>query len=100
MKKNQQITVQVTGKGDSKQKAFAIALQQVQKQVLKNANTILLRIEPLNVEVVNATEQFTTERFLFLFLPRKRAFYEVTLDVTVELSFVDLDSVKFTSKTK
>lgn len=98
MKKNQRILVRVKGTGDSKQKAFAAALGQVQKEVLKNSSNIILRIEPLDVQVVTAKEEATTERFLFFFLPRKRMFYEFTLDVSVDMSFVDLSDIDFTAK--
>lgn len=98
MKKNQQMTIQVKGTGDSKQKAFATALNQVQKEVLKNTSNIILRIEPLDVQIVSAYEKVTTERFLFVFLPRKKEFYEITIDVSVDVSFIDLSTVEFTSK--
>jgi conserved hypothetical protein EF_0831/AHA_3912 len=98
MQKTQQMIVRVKGQGDSKQRAFATALNQVQKEVLKNTGNIMLRIKPLNIEVVSASEKITTERFLFIFLPRKRTFYEITLDISVDISFVDLKDIEFTSK--
>lgn len=98
MKKSQQLTVRVKGKGDSKQKAFATALSQVQREVLKNTSNVILRIEPLDLQVVDAKENITTEKFLFFFLPRKRQFYEVTLDITVDMTFIDLNGIEFTSK--
>ncbi|MCO6549256.1 MAG: DUF4312 family protein [Gilliamella sp.] len=98
MKKTEQIRVRVKGHGDSKQRAFAIALSQVQKEVLKNINNIMLRIEPIDIQVVSAIEKITTERFLFIFLPRKKTFYEITLDVSVNLIFIDLNDIKCTSK--
>lgn len=98
MKKTEQIQVRVTGQGDSKQRAFAIALNQVQKQVLKNSNNIMLRIEPLDITVVSAIEKITIERFLFIFLPRKKTFYDITLDISVNVTFIDLNDIKFISK--
>ncbi len=98
MRKIEQVQVRVTGQGDSKQRALAIALNQVQKQMLKNTNNVMLRIEPLDVSVVSATEKITTERFLFIFLPRKKAFYDITLDVSVNVTFLDLNDIKFISK--
>ncbi|KDN10948.1 DUF4312 family protein [Gilliamella sp. Imp1-1] len=98
MKKTEQILVRVKGHGDFKQRAFAIALSQVQKEVLKNTNNIMLRIEPIDIQVVSAIEKITTERFLFIFLPRKKTFYEITLDVSVNLIFIDLNDIKCTSK--
>ncbi|MWN32230.1 MULTISPECIES: DUF4312 family protein [unclassified Gilliamella] len=98
MKKNQQMVVKVKGHGDSKQRAFATALSQVQKEVLKNTHNIMLRIEPLDIQVVSAIEKITTERFLFIFLPRKKTLYEVTLDVSVDISFIDLSEIEFSAK--
>ncbi|WP_085247018.1 DUF4312 family protein [Gilliamella mensalis] len=98
MKKTQQMTVKVKGLGDSKQRAFAAALSQVQKEVLKNTHNIMLRIEPIDIQVVSAIEKITTERFLFIFLPRKKAFYEVTLAVSVDVIFIDLSEIEFSSK--
>ena len=98
MRKIEQVQVRVTGQGDSKQRALAIALNQVQKQMLKNTNNVMLRIEPLDVSVVSATEKITTERFLFIFLPRKKTFYDITLDISVNVTFLDLNDIKFISK--
>lgn len=95
MKQTQQITVRVTGQGDSKQKAFSSALSQIQREVLKNTNNIILRIEPLDLAVISHKHEITTEKFLFFFFARQKAFYQVTLDVTVMLSFVDLNQVGF-----
>lgn len=98
MKNNQQMTVQVRGSGNSKQRAFAAALAQVQREVLKNSSNIILRIQPMDLEIVSATESVSTERFLFLFLPRKKEVYDVILNVTIDVAFVDIKNVNFTSK--
>lgn len=98
MKNNQQMTVRVKGAGNSKQKAFATALGQVQREVLKNSCNIILRIEPLDVSVVSAFADISTEKFLFFFLPRKKEFYEITLDVVIDVTFVDMSHIEFISK--
>ncbi|CRH35998.1 hypothetical protein BN1183_CJ_00860 [Pantoea ananatis] len=64
MKETFTTSVAVSGKGDTKAKAFADALSRVQHEVLRNANKILLRIEPQDVKVVRARERVTTEKFL------------------------------------
>jgi hypothetical protein len=51
MKEQYTTSVKVEGKGDSKAKAFASALANVQGAVLKSTNNILLRIEPQDVSV-------------------------------------------------
>jgi len=98
MKKNQHISVKVTGKGNSKQQAFASALAQVQPQVLKNSQHIILRIEPLDIDIISAQEKLTTEKFLFFFLPRKKAFYEVMLNISVDVTFIDMNNIEFIHK--
>ena len=97
MKENQQLTVRVQGTGNSRARAFAAALSSIQREILKSNNNMILRLEPLNVEVVSATEKITTEKFLFFFLPREKALCTVILDVTVDVCFVDMGKVSFTS---
>ena len=50
MKEQFTTTVRVTGKGESKTRAFADALNHVQAAVMKTSSHILLRIEPQNIE--------------------------------------------------
>lgn len=59
MKEQYTTSVKVEGKGDSKAKAFASALANVQGAVLKSTGNILLRIEPQDVSVLKAEEKIT-----------------------------------------
>ncbi|WJV60683.1 DUF4312 family protein [Pectobacteriaceae bacterium CE70] len=97
MKEQFTTMVKVSGKGDSKAKAFADALSQVQNQVLRNTNKILLRIEPQDVKVIRAQESVRKERFLFFFLARERRSYSVELGITVNVTVIDTDKVTFTA---
>ena len=54
MKEQFTTTVRVTGKGETKARAFADALNHVQAAVMKASPHILLRIEPQDVQVVQA----------------------------------------------
>lgn len=85
----------VTGKGDSKQHAFASALNEIQKQLMQQTE-VLLRVEPLEVEVLKAVEQTYTEHFLFFFFPRKKISYQVELAVTVAITQLNLATLPFT----
>lgn len=71
MKEHYTTSVKVEGKGDSKAKAFASALANVQGTVLKSTSNILLRIEPQDVSVLKAEEKITKEKFLFSFYREK-----------------------------
>lgn len=99
MKEQFTTTVNVSGKGDSKGKAFADALSRVQNTVLKSTSKILLRIEPVDVQVLHATQTVSTERFLFFFLARERRRYCVDLAITVTVSVIDVEQVDFSRTT-
>jgi uncharacterized protein (TIGR03578 family) len=62
---------------------------------MKVSPHILLRIEPQDVQVVQAQETTRKEAFLFLFLRRERRSYSVELDVTVNVTAINLDKVEF-----
>lgn len=96
MKEQLTTTVNVSGRGDSKAKAFADALSRVQNTVLKSTSKILLRIEPLEVKVVRAEQRVTQEKFLFFFLAREKRLYSVELEITVSVAVIDTDRVDFT----
>lgn len=95
MKEQFTTTVRVAGKGESKSRAFADALNHVQAAVMKTSSHILLRIEPQDVTVVHAREAV---RKVF-FLRRERRTYSVELDVTVNVTAIDLDKVDFVTQT-
>ncbi len=98
MKEQFTTTVRVSGKGDAKARAFADALNHVQASVMKASPHILLRIEPQDVQVVQAQEAVRKEAFLFFFLRRERRTYSVELDVTVNVTAINLDKVDFVTQ--
>ncbi|MGL4456539.1 MAG: DUF4312 family protein [Plesiomonas sp.] len=89
--------VTVSGKGNTKQSAFAAALSQVQNKMLKESSQVLLRIEPVDVTIINATHRTITDKFLFFFLSRRKDEFSVTLDVKVNVSTVDPEKITFTN---
>ena len=95
MKEQFTTTVRVKGKGDAKARAFADALNHVQAAVMKASPHILLRIEPQDVQ---AQEAVRKEAFLFFFLRRERRTYSVELDVTVNVTAINLDQVDFVTQ--
>lgn len=98
MKKSTETVVRVTGQGDTKQKAIADALNSIQKTVLKDNTDIILRIEPKDVAVVSAHSQSRTEKFLFIFLPRKREHFRVALDVSLDVTLLSVNEIPFTEQ--
>lgn len=98
MKEQFTTTVSVSGKGDTKANAFADALSHVQGAVMKSSPHILLRIEPQDVKVVRAQLAARKEAFLFVFLRRERRTFSVALEVTVNVTAINLDKVDFVAQ--
>ncbi|QWL67493.1 DUF4312 family protein [Aeromonas jandaei] len=98
MKENFTTRVTVSGKGTTRQQAFASALSQVQPTLLKDNQQVLLRIEPVDVQVLKAEESVRVEKFLFFFLPRQRREYRVQLEITVQVTSLDVARVTFTQE--
>lgn len=90
--------IQVEGTGKEKNQAFANALNQIHNRVLKEKNDVIIRIEPLDIEIIKAEQETFTERFLFFFLPRKRADYRVVLAVEVEITLIEMETIDFVEK--
>lgn len=96
MKKNLQELIRIDGSGTSKEQAINKALGNIQKKVMsKHADSMIIRIEPVNVTVVEAKEFSCTERFLLFFFPRKRSKYKVALDVEVKLFLLETEEMVF-----
>ncbi|MGX7126769.1 DUF4312 family protein [Enterococcus viikkiensis] len=93
----QQIKILVEGQGDTKQHAFASALGQIQKKIMQESE-VILRIEPIDVDIVKAAQKNYTERFFFFFFPRKRTSYQVTLEVLVNVTTLLVEDVVFTQE--
>ncbi|MFU1545280.1 DUF4312 family protein [Aeromonas veronii] len=96
MKEDFTTQVMVSGKGPTRQQAFAAALSQVQPTLLKDNQQVLLRIEPVDVQVLKAEESVRVEKFLFFFLPRQRREYRVQLEIKVQVTSLDVAKVTFT----
>lgn len=89
-----EITLKVEGSGETREQALNTALSNIQKQV----GGTPLRIEPLDVEVLEATEMRKTERFLFLFFPRIRSTYYLRLKVKIRIISIHLENITFQSQ--
>lgn len=97
MKESRTSKVVVKGSGKTKNEAMSHALSQIQKTILKDSQKIILRIEPVNINIVSATYKEVKERFLLFFLPRIKTTYFLTLEVTVDITLFDLDKVEFSA---
>lgn len=95
MRINKQDVIRISGTGPSKEHAFASAFGSIQKEVVKNSGKIMLQINPVDVEIVEAQELTYTEKFLFFFFRRERSKYHVVLDVTIDMTYIDQETIRF-----
>ncbi|GLB60154.1 DUF4312 family protein [Cytobacillus sp. NCCP-133] len=95
MEKVIQQKVRVEGAGRTKEHAINFALGQIQKKILDEHKSMMIRIEPLGIEVLEAIEKTYIERFLLFFFPRKRQTYKVVLDVNVQATLLNVKSIDF-----
>lgn len=86
--------VNVSGQGSSKQAAIADALSKISKEIMKQ-HEVTIQITPETIDILNASHVTYTERFLFIFFPRKREIFKVDLAVTVNTKYMDLTQVDF-----
>lgn len=98
MKEQYTTTIKVDGKGDSKAKAFAAALANVQGVILKSTSNVLLRVEPQDVKILKAEKRVAKENFLFFFLSREKKSYAVSLEITVNVTIINTEKVIFSTK--
>ncbi len=90
--------VRIEGKGQSKEHAIATALGKIQKKVNAELNGMIIRIEPINIEIVEAIEETYTERFLLFFFPRKRSQFKLLMDIEVDLFLLETEKIEFREK--
>ncbi|WP_199880751.1 DUF4312 family protein [Bacillus massiliglaciei] len=90
--------VRIEGKGNIEDQTIANALGRIQKKVNAELKGMIIRIEPMKIEIVEATEETYNERFLMLFFPRKRSLFRIVMDVEVDLFILDTDQINFIEK--
>ncbi|ROQ60239.1 uncharacterized protein (TIGR03578 family) [Streptomyces sp. 840.1] len=88
-------TLRLTGTGPTKERAFGAVMRQVQSAAAGKDGGVTFRVEPLALEVLSAEEHHRTERFLGVLFPRKRVHYEISMNVRVRITSLDLDAVDF-----
>lgn len=98
MKEQYTTQVVVKGYGESKARALADALSRVQPQLLRDTTKVFLRVEPSDVQLIQAVEYAKKERFLFFFLPRQRKSYHVELAITLSVTAINVNEVMFSAQ--
>lgn len=98
MLEEQQLTITVEGKAKNKEEAISRALGNIQREIFKQLNQLVVKAEPVKVDVIDASYTEFTERFLFFFMPRKRQRCHVTLEILVHLKTLDPEAIDWKRK--
>ncbi|UFJ39104.1 DUF4312 family protein [Brevibacillus humidisoli] len=88
----------LSGSGETKEAAFNQIFGQIKKTIAREIPDLVVRIEPMQVDVLSAVMSSYTERFFGLFFPRTRIKYEIKAIVQVRLGLIELDKIEFKQK--
>ena len=76
--------------GNSKKKIYSNIFQNLRQEVFDDISGIILKIEPEEVYKLKEEKNEYTEKFLWLFMPRKKVEYKVKLKIVVSIKYIQL----------
>ncbi len=83
--KTHTLEIEIKGVGKTRREAVNNAFGTLSREATnKIGDEVMIYMRPLEVSIVDTQVEEKTERFLFLFLPRKKQKYKITLLVKVE----------------
>lgn len=86
--------LELSGQGESVEKAFNQVFSQVRNTVArKYPNQAIIQIDPQDVTVISSTELQTTEKFFGLLFPREISSFELVIALTVKIKMIDLTQI-------
>ena len=81
------VQVKITGISmNSKDDAVSQAFKNLQAEVSKEVEDLIVYMKPLEVSIEDLEVKEYTERFLFIFMPRKKQKVKITLSVKAEVA--------------
>jgi len=78
-------TLLLEGQGETEREALQHILGQVKPRLEVQGGEILLRIEPRDMKIVDASIRIYTEKFMGILFPRERKLYTIRAQVTVSV---------------
>jgi len=82
-----EIIIKVDGK--TKNEALTKAVALLRKQIYKEVDGLILRMEPLEIYVLNEEKKIEIEKFLFFFMPREKVQYFMEFKIKVHIGYVN-----------
>ena len=93
-----ELEVVLEGGGGSKEAAFSNALAGLQKSIAEGGRYLIIRIEPLEVELIEGSERRRAEKFMFFFMKRDVSVFHVKIRVKVRVFRIDMDACNFAAE--
>ncbi|GMQ61401.1 DUF4312 family protein [Vallitalea maricola] len=82
-------TLEVSGIGKTKEEAFGKILTNLRQEVYKDTKGLILKMDPIEVYLVEEKRSSEIEKFLFLFMPREKDKFNLTYKFIVEVRYVE-----------
>lgn len=83
------------GQGGTEREALQHIFHQIKPHLEEKGGEILLRIEPRNMEITDASVRVYTEKFMGILFPRERKVYMIRAEVTVSVCSVLPGSISY-----
>lgn len=83
----------IKGCGETEEFAFQEIFSQVKSKLSEKYSGITLQIEPQKVEIIEAKVHVYTERFLGFLFPRKCRKYQLLVNLTVKVCWLDTKKI-------
>ena len=83
-----QVTITLSATGKSKDDAVGKIFANLKKEIYKKVSGILIQMEPKDVFIDKIDEKEYTEKFLFLFMPRKKKEVRLTASIVVNVKYI------------
>lgn len=93
------MSIEVLGNGPTSDQAISNAISSIKKTVFNELEELIVRIEPNEIEVVEAVITERKERFMFILFPRVKRVFSIKLRVEVELKLLNTSVIAW-DKTK
>ncbi len=84
-------TFEASSKGKSKEEVLGNALTDMRKKANSLVDGTILKMEPVEVYLLDEKVDVTTERFLFVFMPKEKTEYTSTYKFVVEIRYIPND---------
>ncbi len=81
-------TLKISGEGKSKKDAIANCFVKFRKEVEKTVDGVIIKIDPVDVSILNVEKEVTKKKFLELFWAKEVITYNVNLEVQFELKYI------------